>query len=137
MKYGRDGVSGGTPCLYPLTPLVCLGKREEECEARDDRRCCKHAAVPGISMPGKQGHANNEFEECVEVVRPVECFAGGIKYPVVPEGRDIPLSLLTLMRDMLRSSEIGPIQAPSLKYRTMNIEKNGSTMRTSTPRCTG
>jgi len=80
----------GATCLQPFAPLACLGKREEEREGCDDRRCCKHAAVPGISMLGKQGHPDNdtttdnefqdnEFQERVEIIHPVECFAGGDK----------------------------------------------------------
>ena len=77
-----DGICGGTPCLQALAPPAYLGILEEEREGRDDWRCCKHATVPGISMPGKRGYADNdasaddEFQERVEVVHPVECFVG-------------------------------------------------------------
>jgi hypothetical protein len=36
-------------------------------------------------MLGKQGHpdndttTDNEFQECIEIIHPVECFAGGDK----------------------------------------------------------
>jgi hypothetical protein len=45
---------------------------------------CKHAAIPGIHILGKQGHTendtipDNEFQERVEIVRPVGLFCPGV-----------------------------------------------------------